>query len=37
VLLLRQYCYLIESVSYYIQSGPATIGECARLIEQELR
>ena len=36
-LLIRQYGDLIESVSDYIQSGTASIGECAMLIEQELR
>jgi len=36
-LLIRQYGSLIETVSDYIQSGTASIGEIAVLIEEELR
>jgi hypothetical protein len=36
-LLIRQYGNLLDGVSDYVQSGTTTIGECAMLIEQELR
>ena len=36
-LLVRRYGELLEALSDYVQSGTASIGECALLIEQELR
>lgn len=36
-LLIRRYGELLEALSDYVQSGTASIGECALLIEQELR
>ena len=37
IALIRQYGELVEGVSSYISSGTTTVGECALLIEGELR